>query len=108
MRVAAMAAVGGVGVQHPLLMGFGSSTFDSDLTRLALSLTNIKTLFNELAKKLTGIETIANPDEDKPARAEGFQLGGANDPSAGAAAEDGGNEKRKKGGCCGGGGKKKK
>ena len=68
---------------------------------------NIKSLFNELAKKLTGIETIANPDEDKPARTEGFQLGGATDPATGAAAPDGGKVTRKKGGCCGGGGKKK-
>ena len=68
---------------------------------------NIKSLFNELAKKLTGIETIANPDDDKPARAEGFQLGGANDPAGAAATDEGGKVKRKKGGCCGGGGKKK-
>ena len=69
---------------------------------------NIKSLFNELAKKLTGIETIANPDDNKPAgRTEGFQLGGANDPAAGDAAGEGGAPSRKKGGCCGGGGKKK-
>ena len=68
---------------------------------------NIKSLFNELAKKLTGIETIANPDDNKPARTEGFQLGGANDPAAGDAAAEGGKPARKKGGCCGGGGKNK-
>ena len=68
---------------------------------------NIKSLFNELAKKLTGIETIANPDDNKPARTEGFQLGGANDPAAGDAAADGGKPAKKKGGCCGGGGKNK-
>ena len=68
---------------------------------------NIKSLFNELAKKLTGIETIANPDDDKPAREEGFKLGGANDPTSGAAADEGGKVTRKKGGCCGGGSKKK-
>jgi hypothetical protein len=39
---------------------------------------NVKTLFNELAKKLTGIETdpISNTD-DKP---KGFTLGGAQAP----------------------------
>ena len=38
--------------------------------------TNIKTMFNELAKKITGIETdpIHNADDDKP---KGFVLGGA-------------------------------
>ena len=38
---------------------------------------NIKTLFNELAKKLTGIETnpISNHDEADQQKAGGFQLG---------------------------------
>lgn len=37
---------------------------------------NIKTLFNELAKKLTGIETdpIANSNEDN--KPKGFSIGG--------------------------------
>ena len=34
---------------------------------------NIKGLFNELAKKLTGIETITNTDQVKPTG--GFKLG---------------------------------
>ena len=34
---------------------------------------NIKTLFNELAKKLTGIETITNPEaNEKKESAGGF------------------------------------
>jgi hypothetical protein len=68
---------------------------------------NIKTLFNELAKKLTGIETITNHEQsDKPSTG-GFQLGGSNDPAAGETATDaGGKVVRKKGGCCGGGKKK--
>ena len=64
---------------------------------------NIKTLFNELAKKLTGIETINNPEaNEKKESAGGFQLGGASDPATGAA-DAGGKVTRKKGGCCGGG-----
>lgn len=68
---------------------------------------NIKTLFNELAKKLTGIETISNPEANEKPSTGGFQLGGANDPAGGEAATDaGGKVTRKKGGCCGGGKKK--
>jgi len=65
---------------------------------------NIKTLFNELAKKLTGIETnpINNHDNDKHG---GFQLGA--DPAAdgdaaanGDAKTKGKDGKKKKKGCC--------
>jgi GTPase SAR1 family protein len=64
--------------------------------------TNIKTLFNELAKKLTGIET--NPINTNDEKAGGFVLGA--DPAAeeGGAAGDGaaktGKKKKKKKGCC--------
>ncbi len=60
---------------------------------------NIKTLFNELAKKLTGIETnpINNHDDKK-----GFQLGAEpTDPDAGAEGDDGkAGKKKKRKGCC--------
>ena len=60
---------------------------------------NIKTLFNELAKKLTGIETnpINNPDE----KTGGFQLGAEVPVDEGAAADSKGKGKgKKKRGCC--------
>lgn len=58
---------------------------------------NIKGLFNELAKKLTGIETITNTDTEKTG---GFQLGAEQPASAAAAGEDGDKKKKKKKGCC--------
>ena len=63
---------------------------------------NIKTLFNELAKKLTGIETnpINNPDE----KTGGFQLGAEPETANGSAANGdkgkGKGGKGKKKGCC--------
>ena len=57
---------------------------------------NIKGLFNELAKKLTGIETnIANANEEKSG---GFQLGAEAPGGEGgtAGAQDGANGKKKK------------
>ena len=57
---------------------------------------NIKGLFNELAKKLTGIETnIANANEEKTG---GFQLGAEAAGGEGGAAggQDGANGKKKK------------
>merc|ERR1719232_1640050 len=45
--------------------------------------TNIKTLFNELAKKLTGIETNPIANADTPEDGKGFQLGAEKDPGAG-------------------------
>ena len=57
---------------------------------------NIKGLFNELAKKLTGIETnLTNTDQEKTG---GFQLGA--EPAAAADAADDGKKKKKKKGCC--------
>ena len=47
--------------------------------------TNIKTLFNELAKKLTGIET--NPINNHEEKAGGFQLGADAPVDPGAAGE---------------------
>ena len=58
--------------------------------------TNIKTLFNELAKKLTGIETNPIANDDKPEGEKGFQLGAEKDPGAG---EDQKTQKKKKK-CC--------
>lgn len=58
---------------------------------------NIKTLFNELAKKLTGIET--NPIHNEESQADGkggFVLGEEKDPDAGG--EEKTKEKKKK--CC--------
>ena len=61
---------------------------------------NIKTLFNELAKKLTGIET--NPINTNEEKAGAFQLGQETaDPDAGAEAKTGkGKSGKKKRGCC--------
>ena len=58
---------------------------------------NIKGLFNELAKKLTGIETITNTDDTNKPAAGGFQLGAAaaENPNA-----EGQEKKKKKKGCC--------
>ena len=56
--------------------------------------TNIKTLFNELAKKLTGIET--NPINTNEEKAGGFVLGADPAVDEGAAAGDATNEKKKK------------
>lgn len=65
---------------------------------------NIKGLFNELAKKLTGIETITNTDDTNKPVTGGFQLGAASADNSNAAGGDakGKNGKKKKGGCCGG------
>ena len=49
--------------------------------------TNIKTLFNELAKKLTGIET--NPINTNEEKAGGFVLGAEPAVDEGAAGGDG-------------------
>ena len=59
---------------------------------------NIKVLFNELAKKLTGIETnpISNPEDDK-GNNTGFKLGEEKDPGAGADTKQ---EKKKSKKCC--------
>ena len=59
---------------------------------------NIKVLFNELAKKLTGIETnpISNPEDDK-GNNTGFKLGEEKDPGAG---EDTKQVKKKSKKCC--------
>ena len=58
---------------------------------------NIKVLFNELAKKLTGIETgpINNDEQQTEKETGGFKLGGANNKQE---TDDG--KKKKKGGCC--------
>ena len=58
--------------------------------------TNIKTLFNELAKKLTGIETNPIANADTPEDGKGFQLGAEKDPGAGEDQKD----KKKKKKCC--------
>ena len=59
---------------------------------------NIKGLFNELAKKLTGIETdLTNTDHAKPTG--GFQLG-AEAPANGDASADPHGKGKKKKGCC--------
>ena len=58
---------------------------------------NIKNLFNELAKKLTGIET--NPINQNEIKNTGFTLGGANNQNADGNAEAKGG-KKKKGTCC--------
>lgn len=58
--------------------------------------TNIKTLFNELAKKLTGIETNPIANADTPDDGKGFKLGEEKDP--GAATDDKATKKKKK--CC--------
>ena len=57
---------------------------------------NIKTLFNELAKKLTGIETNPISNSDAPHDGKGFVLGEEKDPGAGG--EDKEPKKKKK--CC--------
>ena len=59
---------------------------------------NIKVLFNELAKKLTGIETnpISNA-ENETSNNTGFKLGEEKDPGAGGEAQT--KEKKKKK-CC--------
>ena len=61
---------------------------------------NIKTLFNELAKKLTGIET--NPINNAEEKAGGFQLGvDPGEADAGAENQTGKKgKKRKAKGCC--------
>lgn len=62
---------------------------------------NIKTLFNELAKKLTGIETNPISNHDEPGKG-GFQLGvdlGANEGGA-AGADSKKKDKKKKKSCC--------
>ena len=61
---------------------------------------NIKTLFNELAKKLTGIET--NPINNHEEKTGGFQLGETPADAAAATGEDGDAKKKKKKGkgCC--------
>ena len=51
---------------------------------------NIKTLFNELAKKLTGIETNPISNSDAPADGKGFVLGEEKDPGAGGDDKKGG------------------
>lgn len=58
--------------------------------------TNIKTLFNELAKKLTGIDTNPIANADTPENVKGFQLGEEKDPGAG----DDQKDKKKKKKCC--------
>ena len=62
---------------------------------------NIKTLFNELAKKLTGIETNPISNHNDEQKAGGFQLGEevnqAADDKAPASGKGG---KKKKKGCC--------
>lgn len=55
---------------------------------------NIKTLFNELAKKLTGIET--NPINTNEEKAGGFQLGETPADQEAAADNAGGAKKKKK------------
>lgn len=60
---------------------------------------NIKTLFNELAKKLTGIET--NPISTNDEQPKGFNLEEASAAQAeGDAAEKGEGKKKKRGKCC--------
>ena len=60
---------------------------------------NIKTLFNELAKKLTGIET--NPINNHEEKQGGFQLGETPADQAAATGEDDkGKGKKKRKGCC--------
>ena len=62
---------------------------------------NIKVLFNELAKKLTGIETNPISNHNDEAQAKGFQLGATPSDADAAGAEDNGGKKKKKGkGCC--------
>ena len=58
---------------------------------------NVKTLFNELAKKLTGIETdpISNNDDKQ----KGFTLGGVQADSAAVDPKKGKMPQKKKG-CC--------
>ena len=58
---------------------------------------NIKSLFNELAKKLTGIETnpISNPEAGQDGK--GFVLGEEKDPGAGGSEKP---EKKKGKKCC--------
>lgn len=58
--------------------------------------TNIKTLFNELAKKLTGIDTNPIANADTPENVKGFQLGEEKDPGVG----DDQKDKKKKKKCC--------
>ena len=58
---------------------------------------NIKGLFNELAKKLTGIETITNTDQEKTG---GFQLKDTTPANDAGEGDDGTTQKKKKRGCC--------
>ena len=58
---------------------------------------NIKGLFNELAKKLTGIETITNTDQEKTG---GFKLNDATPANDAGEGDDGATKKKKKRGCC--------
>eukprot|EP00350_Pseudokeronopsis_sp_OXSARD2_P011142 CAMPEP_0170556006 /NCGR_PEP_ID=MMETSP0211-20121228/15114_1 /TAXON_ID=311385 /ORGANISM="Pseudokeronopsis sp., Strain OXSARD2" /LENGTH=172 /DNA_ID=CAMNT_0010866089 /DNA_START=182 /DNA_END=700 /DNA_ORIENTATION=+ len=62
--------------------------------------TNIKLLFNELAKKLTGIETNPICSDDAPNKQGGFVIGGsAGAPGgSGEANQEGGKKKKSK--CC--------
>ncbi len=60
---------------------------------------NIKSLFNELAKKLTGIET--NPINTNEEKQGGFVLGAETPEGETAGAADGKEgKKKKKKGCC--------
>ena len=61
---------------------------------------NIKGLFNELAKKLTGIETNPISSHNDENKAGGFQLGEDNAAAADATAPKTKGGKKKGKGCC--------
>lgn len=60
--------------------------------------TNITLCFNELAKKLTGIET--NPIQQSELKNNGFVLGQQPSTTDGGATTEGGKKGKKKGKCC--------